>query len=263
MNIPLVTCVIPVHNHENWVKDAILSITLSNSDYPNKRLVIVDDGSSDNSLQVILSLLEQKNLVQHNENLDEEPKAIYTGVIHGVLTIVASFHTPKGPSVARNYGIKTGWEGTDLFAFLDSDDIYLPGKISKSVKIWQEWPDLIGIVYSDYTTYNPYTGAKQRQYKEPYSRQRLMQECIINNDSIYSKKALEKVGLYDENLRCVEDFDLHLRTTEYFSAVHIPENLITIRVGSHSSTDNVKKQTWEDCYRRVMQKLQQRLNAQT
>ncbi len=252
----LVTGIIPVHNHEKWVGDAVNSIV--NSDYDNKRLVVVDDGSTDKSFETVLSLMQLHKKVDFPNDKDE-PKQIFQGFINNVPIIAIQFHRAYGPSFSRNYAIKTGWDGTDLFAFLDSDDWYETTKIAKSVEIWSEMPDLIGVLYSDYSTVDQ-NGVRHRQFKEPFSRSRLLQECIINNDSLYSKKVLEKCGLYDENLRVSEDYDLHIRATEHCIAVHIPEDLISIRVGHHSSTSTVTKEVWQQNYNRVFQKLQERMS---
>lgn len=250
---PLVTAIIPVCNHEKWVEQAIMSIV--DSTYQNKRIVVVDDGSTDDSVSKIIKL---SDWVDVNYNGDE-PKFIKKGNIKGISILFAGFSKNYGPSTSRNYGIKTGWEGTDLFAFLDSDDWYEPSKIEKSVKIWQKFPNIIGVVYSDYTTINPYTGVQERQYKEPYSQIRLMQECIINNDSVVSKAALEKCGLYDENLRVCEDYQLWCNLSlRGFMAIHIAESLINIRVGNHSSTNSVSKEIWNQCYAQVLKNI--RLN---
>lgn len=249
MSDKLVTCIIPVFNHEKWVEESIKSV--ASQDYKNKRIIIVDDCSTDNSLGEILSIITEKRIIKEGES------CAYSGFILGVKSLIFSLPNKSGPSFARNFGIKAGWEGTDYFAFLDSDDVYEQGKITKSVDILKE-NDIIGEVYSDYTTKNIHTNFKQRQFKEPYSFSRLSQECIINNDSVISKKALETVGLYDESLRVCEDYDLHLRINERFISVHIPESLITIRVGNHSSTSKVDKNIWEECYKKVFEKARKR-----
>lgn len=252
LNLPMVTVVIPCHNHRQWVNDAIDSVAMQ--DYPRKQVVVVDDGSSDDSAACVLKRLYKPKRDQNN---------VYVGkLLHaGLNVMLASYRPAGGPSAARNGGIKLAWNFTDLVGFLDSDDLYKQGKLSMSVAKWLEDPERVGVVYSDYDTLSVTTGLTLRQYKEPFSRGRLTQECIINCDSIVSKKALEVCGFFDEKLRVCEDFDLWMRITEQFVAIHIPESLITIRVGDHSSTSTVQKDTWEANYRRVFEKAQARANA--
>lgn len=250
MRLPLVTAVIPTHNHEHWVCDAVKSV--ANQDYPRKRIVVVDDGSTDKSTEAVLSIL-------HSVQTPPEQGDVWSawGRVGSTITMVQRLPVAHGPSFARNLGIAVAKDETDVFAFLDSDDIYEPGKISKSVRVLLTAPDHIGVVYSDYDTLRP-DGLRLRQYKEPYSRERLLQECIVNCDSLVTRKALEQCGTFDESLRVCEDFDLWLRISEKFMFSHIPESLVTIRVGQHSSTSQVANATWTSCYNRVFEKLKQR-----
>jgi glycosyltransferase involved in cell wall biosynthesis len=230
------------------VQDAIYSVV--NQDYPNKRLVVVNDASTDNSWEKIISLIKDKKVIP-----DIVPE-IHHGNILGVPIIAANFPKNVGRSEARNYGIRTGLQDTQLYSFLDSDDYYKQGKLSRSVEEWLKSPQSIGVIYTDYTILNIHNNLEQRQFKEPFSFQRLREECIINNDSVISKVAIEKCGMYDPSLDVVEDFDLWLRITKHFTCIHIAENLLTVRVGRHSSTDTIPKETWEKCYRKVMEKNQ-------
>lgn len=247
--LPHVAAVIPCHNHRQWVVDAMASI--ASQDYENKRIVVVDDGSTDGSLDVVLSSLIRPNLVHPGE---------WHGFFMNTIVHVLRNEVAAGPSAARNRGIKYAWDAADIFAFLDSDDMYAPEKLSRSVKPFLDHPDEIGVVYSDYSTLRP-DGLRVREYKEPYSRKRLLQECIVNCDSLVSKTALAACGLFDATLRVVEDFDLWLRVSERFIFYHLPEDLVTIRVGEHSSTSKVAQATWAECYQKVMQKARERLST--
>jgi glycosyltransferase involved in cell wall biosynthesis len=249
--LPLVTAIIPVHNHENWVANAVESIRTQT--YEKKRLIVVDDGSTDESLKNVLSLMTIRGEEQSPDGL-----RTWYGQYGELETLVASLPKAYGPAFARNAGAKIGLEGTDIYAFLDSDDTYEQEKVSMSVAAFMTAPNNIGVVYSDFSTFNPETGISVRQYKEPYSRKRLVSECIINCDSLVSKSAFVHCGGFDNELRVCEDYDLWLRLTENFVAVHIAEDLVRIRVGSHSSTANVPSETWNKNMARVMQKTRER-----
>lgn len=253
---PAVTVILPLHNHAQWIGGAISSVV--DQDYPNKRIIVVDDGSTDNSAEAVMDLLDGTKTPSNQG----EPKVCH-GTVRGSDTglMLCRFQEARGPSFARNWGLKVGWDGADVFTFLDSDDEYLAGKISKSVAKWLEAPESIGVIFSDYDTLNN-SGLRLRQYKEPYSRQRLFQECLANADSLISKAAFEKCGFFDENLRVAEDYDFWLRAAEHFILVHIPESLLTIRVGEHSSSSQVPSEIWQQNYGRVMQKAQERARGQ-
>lgn len=251
--LPLVTCVVPCHNHAVWVNEALTSLVTQ--DYQNKRIVFVDDGSTDGSCDAVLATLVELRLPPRQG----EPW-LAAGRVRGSDTnaMVVRFSEAHGPAFARNAGLKAGWEGTDVFALLDSDDLYEQGKISKSIAKFMEAPDQIGVVYSDYDTMTA-SGSRQRQYKEAFSRERLLHECLVNCDSLVTRTAFERCGLFDETLRVCEDYDLWLRISESLVLTHLPESLLTIRVGSHSSTATVKSDTWKQCYSRVFAKLEERM----
>lgn len=249
---PIVTIIIPCHNHAKWVNEAVDSA--ASQDYPFKRIVVVDDGSTDGSADLVLKRLYKPR----GPEVQGEPFAAA-----GKLTtwdtqvMIQRFKSSHGPSFARNWGMKVGWDGTDIFAFLDSDDTFSGGKITKSVAKFTEG---VGAVYSDYDTLND-AGLRLRQFKEPFSRQRLVRECIVNCDSLVSKQAIFECGGFDESLRCCEDFDLWLRVSEKFLIYHLAESLVTVRVGTHSSSATVDKSVWNACYSRVFAKMQERLQG--
>lgn len=256
VDMPVVTTVIANHNYGQWVGEAMRSVDAQ--DYPNKQLVVIDDGSTDNSWNVIklvasLNVPTGVDLVKKN--------TAYTGRVGSTPTVAYHFDQAGGPSRARNLGIKLAWPSTHIFAFLDADDIFLQGRLSKAVAKIMEDPAHIGGVYTDYETVSVDTGRIVREYKEPFSRDKLLRECMIHSACVVTKPALEKAGGYDEQLRVAEDYDLWLRITESFLILHIPESLMRVRVGSHNSTGQVKKEIWETCWKRVVEKTQARLNA--
>lgn len=252
MTLPLVTAVIPCHNHAHWVCDAIDSV--ANQDYTKKRIVVVDDGSTDSSAMAIIHRITRYN------RLDERSVSGLWKDKCEVLFI--QLDKANGPSYARNVGMHSAWDETDLFAFLDSDDLYEQGKITKSVQRFLDAPGHVGAVYSDYDTLSA-SGLRIRQYKEPFSREGLLRECIVNCDSLVSKKAIQECGGFSPSLRVCEDLDLWLRISEKYMISHIAESLVTIRVGEHSSTSQVPSETWKRCYNRCFEKARERANGET
>lgn len=246
MSSTRVTGVIPLHNHAKWVCHAVASMA-ANTHQPD-RIVVVDDGSTDRGYETLLDELQSPSPIPVNGT---GPESAWEGTVEGVPVIAMRYATARGPSFARNSGIVPFADETDVFVFLDSDDYYSPNKIEQSLKEWDKNREAIGIVYSDYDTLNK-SGVRVRMFKEPFSRRRITQECIINSNSLVSVKALRAVGGFNETLRVCEDYELWLRITEQFLAVHIPQPLLTMRVGSHSSTATVPSEVWNDCYRRTM-----------
>lgn len=250
-NLPTVTVVIPCHNHAQWVGDAINSVAAQS--YQNKQIVVVDDGSTDGSADVIKGFFTDIAPLPANFG-----KCCQLGILsNGIKLLLARNEVARGPSKARNIGMTLSWDFTDIYGFLDSDDMYCQGKIQKSVDVLLNYYPFVSAVYSDYVTFNE---NKLNLYncKEPFNRNRLVEECIINMDSLVLKEAIDKVGMQDEELRVCEDYDWWLRLTENYAAYHIAEPLVKIRVGKHSATANVPNQKWQEDYGRVKQKLMRR-----
>lgn len=243
---PLISCIVPLYNHKDWVCEAVQS--LLDQDYPNKRVVVVDDGSTDGSPDVLASHFGLKEMGRAQDGTRQwmgEP---------GAPLILLGLAQNRGPSFARNLGMRVSWEGTWAFAFLDADDRYERGKLGRSAAALREG---VGVVYTDYDTVNP-QGLRLRQFKPSFSRDLLVKECIVNCDSVVLRDAIEQCGLFDETLRVCEDLDRWLSISEKFLIHHLAEPLVTIRVGPHSSTDNVAKPVWQACYRRVFEKARGR-----
>ena len=162
---------------------------------------------------------------------------------------------PSGPSAARNQAAKHVWEDSDAFMMLDADDLYLQNKIQKSVDKFLEDPQHIGIVYTDAVIKNLNTNSEVHEYREPFDRQRLERECIISNTPLINKTAFGKAGGYDETMRTCEDWDLWLRITENFVAIHIPEPLSTYSVTGFNSSDTISSEVWNRNWEKIHERV--------
>lgn len=242
-----VTAILPSHNHSKWVKGAINSL-VHQTRQPDL-IIIVNNGSIDNSAEKILSkFCNPQKSIQSGSNIE-----CYQGKIENINSLFYNIDKAIGPSAARNLGIKQGAiYQTDIYAFLDTDDEYEPTKIEESLKWFED--DSVGLVYSDYTTQNEQTGLKIREYKEAHSQMRLMQECLANSDSLIRADVFNKVGLFDSEMRCVEDWDMWLRIAQKYILIHIPKSLVLIRTGLHSSTATVPKETWQQNWAKLAAK---------
>lgn len=103
---PLVSIIMPAYNAENYIADSIISIL--NQDYENWELIVIDDGSTDKTSHII------KNFVRNTDK------------------IKYYYQENKGTAATRNIALTIA-EG-DLIAFLDNDDLWLPNKLSVSVR---------------------------------------------------------------------------------------------------------------------------------
>lgn len=263
MSLPRVTVLLANYNDEDYIVKAYNSAV--KQDYEGSLCVcIIDDGSTDGSWDRIEGIFNQSvsrrqdgevEILSDTLNLKGEIKK------RGLVTI----KKPNGgPSDARNEGIKHTFESTDIYAVLDSDDEMKPNKITKCVDIMLEDMDRIGAVYADYDTYTINTDKMIREFKEPFSRRRLVEECIVHSGSIINKKALidvkEDTGYYDKTMRVCEDYDLWMRISEKYMIVHIPESLTLVRVTGDNSSFVVNKDIWEQNWKKIRDKLYARAN---
>jgi glycosyltransferase involved in cell wall biosynthesis len=218
-------------------------------------LAVVDDGSTDDSYDVLHGMMED---IVHEHGDEETGDEVTTGMCQGVPMILVRRPEARKQAAARNTAIKLSWQTAELFCQLDADDLYLPGKLSKSVEAWQTNPDYIGLVYSDVIIYDNRDNTRVREFRTPYERNLLEYENIISNAPLMSKTALGYSGLYDEDLPPCEDWDLWLRITENFVAYHIPEALQQYTVTGENCTFTVTGDRWNEQRQKVHAKLMQR-----
>ncbi len=114
---PFFSVIMPVYNRADLVKDSIVSVL--NQSFKDFELICIDDGSTDNTLQVLKEV----------SKIDRRIKLIS--------------HQNKGRFAARNNGINAA--SGDWIAFLDSDDYYLENHLSTMYKLVQEFPSFSGI----------------------------------------------------------------------------------------------------------------------
>jgi glycosyltransferase involved in cell wall biosynthesis len=215
--------------------------------------MVIDDGSTDGSYEAVIGMSDGNIAIP-----PEQQTNLNAIECNGVSVFIVRNPEGTGPSAARNKGIQLMLDHTDYFCMLDADDEYLPGKITRSVAKMDADPNNIGIVYTDALIRNVKKGTIIQEFRQPYSREMLEQECIISNTPLINKKALEQNGLYDPNMRTAEDWDLWLRITDTFMAVHIPEPLHIYSVTGRNSSDVVPPEVWQRNWQIIRERLAQR-----
>jgi len=191
--LSLVSIIVPVYNTEKFLKECLDSLLAQT--YPNFEIVIVNDASSDNSEAII-----QEYLKRYPEKIQYIKKAKNEGV-----------------SAARNTGIKAA-KG-QYIAFCDSDDVWLPEKLEIQMQEFFKDPDL-DVVYSDCflifedkktnQKLTEFWGVKQYS---GYIFEKLIKAKgnIVTSVVVAKKEIFQKVGLFSEDLRYVEDYEFFLR----------------------------------------------------
>lgn len=210
--LPKVAIICANYNYGDFILAAMESI--QKQYYQGEiRLYVVDDGSSDNSWEII------------SEFAESDPEFVFAKRIEN-----------SGASVARNTAIEMCWDWADIIGVLDADDAYHLEKVEKLVAKLVEHEE-VGVAYADYENVFPhYT---KREFKPSYSKIGLQQRCMVHSNALIKKKYLKAVQLpngefYRSELHgpasqgfigCTEDYDLWLRLSNVCVISHLPECL--------------------------------------
>lgn len=183
---PLISVIIPTYNRAHLLERAVRSVL--NQTYSQFEVIVVDDGSSDDTPMVVDRL----------KKLDERVRYL----CHG---------KNKGPQAARNTGIHA--TRGDFVAFLDSDDEWLPSKLEKQMAVFASGGRKLGVVYSGFRL--EYHDGKPSSNYVPryrgYIYKHALKEWITDTNTLLVRKdLLFKVGLWDEKCRC-DEWDLCIR----------------------------------------------------
>jgi glycosyltransferase involved in cell wall biosynthesis len=201
---PLVSVIIPTFNRAWSIKRAIDSVFAQN--YPKFELIVVDDGS-----------------------MDETP-GILSSYGHAIRIIS---QTNSGVSAARNRGIAEA-SGKHI-AFLDSDDFWLPKKLSAQVDFFSSHPDALICQTEEIWIKNGRRMNPKKKHQKPSGMifSASLQLCLISPSAVMVRKNIfDEVGLFDEALPACEDYDLWLRIT-CRHPVHLIDMPLIVKTGGH------------------------------
>jgi|SRR5690554_250724 len=213
MKRPVVSIVIPCYNCENCIEESLQS--LFNQSYKNIEIIIINDGSKDQSLQIIKKIISD----QKNTSLIDQQN--------------------QGQSKTRNTGVKKA-QGKYLL-FLDADDKIDPTFIEKCVDVLETDSEK-QIVYA----LSAYFGAKTGEWKLPeYELKSFLRNNCIPITALIRKNDFEKVGGFDESLTFFEDWELWLKLIINGGKVHrISETLFFYR--QHPEKTSLTNQALRD-----------------
>jgi len=194
---PLVSVIIPTHRHPEILTRAVISVLMQT--YRNLEVIIINDGGYD--LSLIGKTLEDSRI------------------------IILEHEVQKGPAISRNTGIKVS--RGEYIAFLDDDDIYYPEHVETLVSILER-----GFYKVAYTDAHCVTQRRENgiwydekidtPYSIDFSRERLFIHNYIPIITMMCEKALLlKVGLFDESMKSLEDWELFIRLSKETDFYHI------------------------------------------
>jgi glycosyltransferase involved in cell wall biosynthesis len=215
-----ISVVIPVYNLEHYIGTTIDSV-LNQTVLPDE-VIIVDDGSTDNSISVI------------EEYINKSPD--------NFIRLVRQKNS--GPGAARNRGIEVAQ--SEWIAFLDGDDIWLPEKINMIRKAISQYPDISIFTHDEYEV--DIAGNEKLKLLHKYydNRKALFQQlyrgCFLSTSCMVVKKsALMDVGGFNINLPSAQDYDLWLKLARNNHLVFIPIPLEKYILRADSISFNAEK----------------------
>ncbi len=197
----MVSVIITTYNRRRFLREAALSVL--KQDYRDKEVIIIDDGSTDNSIEEVNDL-----------------QVRYVWKENG------------GISSARNRGIEES--GGEYIAFLDVDDLWKKDKLSAQIS--QMTAQGYALSYTDEIWIRNGERLNQKLRHKKYSGKifgHCLPLCIISPSSaVIRREVFEDVGLFDESLPVCEDYDMWLRVTARYPVLFIEKPLI-IKRGGH------------------------------
>ncbi len=216
-----ISAVIPAYNSAAFIAEAISSILKQN--FPVYEIIVVDDGSSDDTSAVVQSM---------------------SGNIHYYK------QENRGPAAARNQGIKMA--SGNWIAFLDADDQWTPGKIKKQLATLARYPELhliagdMAEIDQDNVLVTPSVLAKHQlltSYLQDQGRPitnalgKLVHKNFIPTGTVLVRRdTLLAVGMFNEAIHYGEDLELWAKIAAYYPISCLPEILMLRRLHGHNAT---------------------------
>ena len=206
--MPTVSVIIPTYNRASMLREAIQSVL--DQTYSDFEIIVVDDGSTDNTGDVVSVFSDTRIRYVFQEN--------------------------RGRSNARNHALSLA--RGEYIAFLDSDDLFLPSKLGIQVKALEDNPDY-GMVYSHALRVdNQGRAIAGRRYPRIKLSGRIYPELlytrgsIITTPSVVMRSAiLNEIGGFDERMDICEDLDLWRRVARRHRVLQIEDYLCIVRPG--------------------------------
>ena len=209
-----VSVIIPVYNSSKYIKECIESVI--NQTYKNLEIIVIDDRSTDNSVEIIKSIKDKRiKLIEQEKNM--------------------------GVAIARNKGIKAS--NGDYICFLDSDDYWYKNKIEKQIKFIKNK----AFIYSKYLYLRNDKTHVANVPKSLTYEQLLKNTAIFTSTVMLNMKYLKKQDIYMPNI-AGEDYGAWFNILKSIDKAYGMQEVLSIyRVGNKSLSSNkikAMKRTW-------------------
>ena len=205
-HLPLVSIVTPAYNQAEYLADTIESVLAQ--DYPNIEYIVLDDGSTDSTPEV-LRAYEGRVRIERHANIGQ------------AATLNKGWASAKG----------------EFLAYLSSDDRLLPNAVSRLVDALRAAP-AASVAYSDFYLVDA-DGCRLREVRaEDFDSERLTVDLVCQPavGAIFRREVWSREGGWNENYRQVPDFEFWLRAQRLGDFVRVPELLSEYRVHEGSAS---------------------------
>jgi glycosyltransferase involved in cell wall biosynthesis len=208
---PRVTVVMPVYKRAQFLREAIDSVLTQT--FKDFEFILVEDGSH-----------VAETIAKEHGN-----RVRYVWQEH------------QGVSKARNAGAALG--SAPWIAFLDDDDLWLPHKLERQLRVAELAPE-VALLHTDHYFREINDVERPGPRRTPsdqvpsgwVSRALFLENFIITSSTLIRREAFESVGGFDGSLRLVEDYDLWMRISRRFQIKFVPERLTIYRVHGDNMT---------------------------
>jgi glycosyltransferase involved in cell wall biosynthesis len=204
----LVSIITPSYNQGRYIEETIQSVL--NQDYPSLEYVVVDGGSSDNTIEILKQYA-------------------------GRLTWISERDRGQADAINKGFRMAKG----EIVAWLNSDDTYLPGAIRKAVRYLTAHPE-VGMLYGEGYHIDEGGEVIERYYTEPFDYRRLSEVCFICQPTVFMRaEVIQAAGPLDITLHYCLDYEYWMRIAKRFRIGYLDEYLANSRL--HADTKTLSK----------------------
>ncbi len=211
---PWVSVIIPNYNYSQYLREAIDGVLAQT--YPEIEIIVVDDGSTDGSREVLDSYGDR---------------------------IVAIYQKNGGVSAARNNGVSQS--RGEFVAFLDADDVWLPAKIERQMAVFTDDSEIglvhVGVVEIDGAGNSLFERTDGMAGRVSEALLRFEGPVILGGGSglMLPRRVFDAAGGFDTRLSTSADWDMFYRISIRYSIGFVPEILLKYRVHSSNMHGNI------------------------
>jgi len=216
-----VSIVIPLYNKSQWILQTLMSV--ANQTYKNWECIIVDDGSSDESLELV------KKFAMENQG----EWRIYS-------------QSNSGQAIARNFGISLA--RGKYIALLDADDLWFPNKLTKQIDYLEKNKE-VDVIFCSYVIFEDSLKNSLRVVRFKDSRKMIMRWLqmlgfggLIESVGLIKSEFLENYGAFSEDLSTSSGLEISLRALINAKVMVLPDVLVAYRISDnqwHKDSDEL------------------------